>query len=110
MPGQPRTMRPAVRCITIIIMERQEDGEGRYVRWVRVGTYFFHAEALMARMLLESSGITCYLRDEGICRLYELAAPALGGIKLMVAEEDAARAADLLSQSLGQPYIVEPLE
>ena len=74
--------------------------------WVVVATYFLHAEALFARMRLESSGIECCLLDEHFCRMDPLAAPVVGGIKLCVLREDAARAGEILSNEVGHPFVV----
>ena len=74
--------------------------------WVAVATYFLHAEALFARMRLESSGIECRLLDEHFCRMDPLAAPVVGGIKLCVLREDAANAKEILSSDPGHPFLL----
>jgi hypothetical protein len=86
--------------------EREPAAEPR-AKLVTVATYFQHSDALLARMRLEASGIECVLIDEHLCRIDWGLAPALGGIKLQVREEDAARAAELLHEITGMPYIVE---
>jgi hypothetical protein len=86
--------------------EREPAGEPR-VKLVTIATYFQHSEALLARMRLESSGIECILIDEHLCRIDWGLAPALGGIKLQVREEDAPRAAEILHEITGMPYVVE---
>ncbi len=79
-----------------------------HVDWVTVATFFSHAEALLARTRLESSGIECFLKDEHLNRIHALAAPAIGGIKLQVPDADAAQARDILENWPSRPYIVEP--
>jgi hypothetical protein len=78
--------------------------------WVTIARFFLHAEALLARMRLESSGIECLLQDEHVSRMHSLAAPAIGGIKLQVPEEDAARAQAILNEWPARPFIVESSE
>lgn len=76
-------------------------------RWVTVATFFVHSEALLARMRLESSGLECLLQDENLCRIYAMAAPVLGGIKLQVREEDVTVAKEILQDWPRQPFLVE---
>jgi len=56
-------------------------------------------EAQLAKSLLESAGIVCFLADENTVRMDWLWSNAIGGVKLLVRQEDAAAAADLLDQS-----------
>jgi hypothetical protein len=55
-------------------------------------------EALLAKSILDSSGIKCFLQDENAIRLNWLWSNALGSMKLLVREEDASEAAQLLEQ------------
>jgi hypothetical protein len=54
--------------------------------------------ALLAKSVLDSAGIDSFLQDENTIRLNWLWSNALGGIRLLVREEDAADAARLLVQ------------
>ena len=54
--------------------------------------------ALLAKSILDSEGIECFLADENTIRMDWLWSNLLGGVKLWVREEDAAKAAELLAQ------------
>jgi len=54
--------------------------------------------ALLAKSVLDSEGIECFLADENIIRMDWLWSNLLGGVKLWVRAEDAAKAAELLAQ------------
>jgi len=62
--------------------------------------YRDQAEAILARSVLESAGIGCYLRDENTIRIDWLWSNLMGGIRLQVAERDAAAAEAVLSQPI----------
>ena len=62
-------------------------------------------EALLAKGLLESSGIKCSLFDDNMVALDWLASTALGGIKLQVSPEDAEAATKLLPPIPGDSEI-----
>jgi hypothetical protein len=55
-------------------------------------------DALLAKSILDSAAIECFLYDENTIRMDWLWSNALGGIKLCVKEEDAAAASELLDQ------------
>lgn len=61
-------------------------------------------EAIMAKGLLESAGIECFLIDENIVRIDWLISNAIGGIKLQVNRQDA----DSAVKVLGQPTPSNP--
>jgi rubredoxin len=54
--------------------------------------------ALLAKSVLDSAGIECFLADENTIRMDWLLSNVLGGIKLWVTEENAAIASELLGQ------------
>ncbi|RXS97197.1 DUF2007 domain-containing protein [Silvibacterium dinghuense] len=56
------------------------------------------SEAIVSRALLESAGITAFLRDENYVRLDWQLSNFIGGIRLEVSEEEAAEAIDILNQ------------
>lgn len=62
--------------------------------------YRDQAEALMARSVLESAGIACYLRDENTIRIEWLWSNYMGGIRLQVAVGDVEAAEAVLSQPI----------
>jgi hypothetical protein len=52
--------------------------------------------ALVAKGLLDSAGIKCFLSDENTVRMDWLWSNALGGVRLWVREDDVAQAVELL--------------
>jgi Putative prokaryotic signal transducing protein len=65
-------------------------------------------EALLARSILDSAGIDCFLQDENTIRLDWLWSNAMGGVKLLVKEEDASDAANLLDQKPLESFHLTP--
>lgn len=61
-------------------------------------TYTNYVDAHIARGLLEEAGIRCWLKDENTVTIDPILTNAVGGIKLMVTESQAGRAADLLRE------------
>ncbi len=61
-------------------------------------------EALVAKSVLDSAGIECFLGDENMIRMDWFWSNALGGVKLCVLEEDAEAAAALLEQGHPETY------
>lgn len=59
-------------------------------------------EALLAKTILESADIECFLCDENIVRLDWFYSRAIGGMRLWVREEDASAAEELLAQDVLQ--------
>ena len=57
---------------------------------------FFSANLLLTR--LQSDGIDCFLKDENTVTIDPLLSNAIGGIKLMVPENQAQQAIELLQQ------------
>ena len=61
-----------------------------------IATFVRLEEALVARGVLESAGVECFLADENMMRIawpYQL---AIGGVRLQVLESDAGAASELL--------------
>lgn len=54
-------------------------------------------EALVAKGMLDSAGVKCFLSDENTIRMDWLWSNALGGLRLWVREDDLSEAATLLS-------------
>ncbi|HKN61303.1 MAG TPA: hypothetical protein VJW93_09005 [Candidatus Acidoferrales bacterium] len=63
-------------------------------------------DALLARSLLDSGGIHCFLFDENIVRLNWLWSNCVGGVKLRVKEEDANDADQFLNQPRPERFVV----
>lgn len=70
---------------------------------VTVGTFAVPWEARLAQALLEAEGIRAVVTDENVGSLY--GAGVVGGIKLRVREEDAARASEALARESPIPEI-----
>jgi len=71
---------------------------------VMVGRYRDSGEAMIAKSMLDSAGIECFLGDENLARLYSNLAD---GIKLMVREADADTARKLLEKNVPEKFDVE---
>jgi hypothetical protein len=61
---------------------------------------YIYAHIVLAK--LRDAGINCHLKDEYTITIDPLLSPALGGIKLMVAESQAGRALELLEETAGE--------
>jgi hypothetical protein len=73
------------------------------------------SEALVARAVIESAGIFCFLKDENLVRLDWQVSNFIGGIRLQVAAVDVEAANDILSQPVpneisipDQPGFMQP--
>jgi hypothetical protein len=82
-------------------------GEPDQAGLVIVGRFRDLPEALLAKGSLESAGIKCVLGDDNMIRMDWFISNLLGGIKLQVAEEDAAAALEILSQPIPDVLEVE---
>ncbi len=67
-------------------------------RLVTVRRYRDTSEAIVARTVLESAGMFCFLRDENLVRLDWQISNFIGGLRLQVRPEDSEAALELLSQ------------
>lgn len=61
-------------------------------------------EALLAKGMLESAGIPCFLADDNMVRLDWFLSNLLGGAKLMVDAEDFAEASRVLNEPAPQEF------
>jgi hypothetical protein len=71
-----------------------------YQRLVTIRQYRDLSEAQVARGVLESAGIACYLRDENAVRLEWVWSNLLGGVRLQVRDEDREAAEEILTQPI----------
>lgn len=78
------------------------EGEGEYVqrKLVTIRRYRDLSEAIVARSVIESAGIYCFLQNENIVRLDWQISNFIGGIRLQVPEAEVAVAEELLSQPM----------
>jgi len=61
-------------------------------------TFYSLHEADVAKGLLDSCGVDCFLCDEHMHRVHPLAVDVVGGVRLQVAEEDLELAKELLRE------------
>ena len=73
---------------------------------IMVGRYRDSSEAMIAKSMLDSAGIESFLSDENLVRLDWFYSNLVGGIKLMVREEDAATARKLLEENIPEKFDV----
>ena len=66
--------------------------------FIVLNSYNNYIDAHIARGVLEEEGIHCWLKDENTVTIDPILTNAVGGIKIMVANRDARRARDILSQ------------
>ena len=88
------TRRKADVKMTVTVPEIPRDS-----RVVRIRQFVNVAPALLAKSVLDSAGIECFLADENTVRIDWLYSNAIGGVKLLVREEDAEAASELLDQA-----------
>ena len=69
--------------------------------------YRDQAEAILARSVLESTGISCFLRDENTIRIEWVWSNYMGGIRLQVAASDVEAAEAILSQPIPAQIAIE---
>jgi rubredoxin len=80
--------------------ETPEPPGAEFVSRVTVGRFRDLSEALLAKGLLESAGIECFLADQDMVRMDWYYSNAIGGMRLQVKEEDAASATEILEQPI----------
>jgi DNA-directed RNA polymerase subunit RPC12/RpoP len=69
------------------------------MNFIKVATYDNYLMANMALGLLQENEINCHLKDEYIVTIDPLLNPAVGGIKMMVAETDLEKALGILKEA-----------
>lgn len=67
--------------------------------YVTIRSYDNYINANMTMGMLKEGGIDCYIMDEHTITIDPLLSPALGGMKLMVHENDLKEALSILEQS-----------
>jgi hypothetical protein len=66
---------------------------------IRASDNYLYAHIILTR--LQDAGINCHLKDEFTVTIDPLLSPALGGIKVMVAESQVERALEVLNEPEG---------
>jgi hypothetical protein len=69
-----------------------------YRELVTIHRYRDLSEAIVARAVIESAGIFCFLKDENLVRLDWQVSNLIGGIRLQVTAADVEAAKDILAQ------------
>jgi DNA-directed RNA polymerase subunit RPC12/RpoP len=69
------------------------------MNFINVRAYDNYVNANIELSLLQEQGINCHLKDENTITIDPLLSPAIGGMKLMVAEPQAARALQILEET-----------
>ncbi len=68
------------------------------MKFIRLQSFDSYIEAHMVMGQLQEHDINCWLQDEYTVTIDPFLSNAIGGIKLMVAEAQVERAADILNQ------------
>jgi Zn finger protein HypA/HybF involved in hydrogenase expression len=68
------------------------------MNYVLLNSYNNYIEAHIAKGVLEEEGINCWLKDENTVTIDPILTNAVGGIKVMVAEENAQQAREILER------------
>ena len=88
------------RGLEVKVREQSEAVERKWRRPVTLRVFMQLQEGLLAKSILESAGVRCFLADENIARLDGIMSIVGGGLKLWVDEQDAEAAAALLDQEM----------
>jgi hypothetical protein len=83
------------------------DAEPEYRNLVTIRSYRDLSQAIVARAVVESAGIYCFLKDENFVRLDWQMSNLIGGIRLQVAAADADAAEAVLAQPVPDSFAVE---
>ena len=69
------------------------------INFIQIRAYDNYLSAHIVLARLQDAGINCHLKDEYTITIDPLLSPALGGIKIMVAEPQVRRALDILEDT-----------
>jgi hypothetical protein len=83
-----------------------EDAPPEFRNLVTIRRYRDLSEAIVARAVLESAGIFCFLKDENLVRLDWQVSNFIGGIRLQVAAPDVEAAEAILSQPVPSEFSI----
>ena len=105
----------AARNLEFIEPSPPVDDSPEFRELVTVRRYRDLSEAIVARAVVESAGIFCFLKDENLVRLDWQVSNFIGGIRLQVAAPDVEAAEGILSQPIpdeisipDQPDFMQP--
>ena len=80
--------------------QQHEESDPEYRKLVTIRRYRDLSEAIVARGVVESAGIFCFLKDENLIRLDWQVSNLIGGIRLQVASDDVEAAETVLAQPI----------
>jgi hypothetical protein len=80
------------------------------MKLAKIREFMFVPDALVAKSILDSAGVKCFLSDETTIRMDWLWSNALGGVKLWVREEDVETAVALLEEESLNKSTAESVE
>ncbi len=83
-----------------------EDAAPEFRDLVTIRRYRDLSEAIVARAVIESAGIFCFLKDENLVRLDWQVSNFIGGIRLQVAAPDVEAAEAILSQPVPSEFSI----
>ena len=78
-----------------------------FQKLIQIQQYRDFPEALIAKGILDSAGIECFLTDENIVRMDWFWSNVMGGVKLHVRPEDVDAALEILQQPAPETFEVE---
>ena len=83
-----------------------EDDAPEYRELITIRRYRDLSEAIVARAVIESAGIFCFLKDENLVRLDWQVSNFIGGIRLQVDATDVEAAEAILSQPIPSEFSI----
>jgi Putative prokaryotic signal transducing protein len=78
------------------------------MKFVQIFSYNEYVSAHIAKGRLEEEGITCWLKDENTVTIDPILTNAVGGIKLIVAEDQAEKATNILRTLMNEHKKLTP--
>jgi hypothetical protein len=96
----------ATRNIAFTEPPLPEDDAPEYRELITIRRYRDLSEAIVARAVIESTGIFCFLKDENLVRLDWQVSNFIGGIRLQVSPADAEAAEAILSQPVPSEFSI----
>jgi hypothetical protein len=96
----------ASRNLEFIAPPTPENSATEFRELVTIRRYRDLSEAIVARAVIESAGIFCFLKDENLVRLDWQVSNFIGGIRLQVAVPDVESAEAILSQPVPSAFSI----
>ncbi len=83
-----------------------KDTPAEFRELVTIRRYRDLSEAIVARAVIESAGIFCFLKDENLVRLDWQVSNFIGGIRLQVSAADVESAESILSEPIPEEIVI----